>query len=242
MSTFQCARSFGDLLHRLTSLRCLAVVVLVYSPLAFSNAEILQEVPLPSNVTAEYVALDVVQHGHRMSMANLIDAYPVESVIEFYRQAWAEPVDEGLPGFIEEKQDNWHLISRLENGHNTVVQLRTDSNGSEAYLSVMELEPVADYSYKPAMPRNGVLVSATSSEEFGKPTQTDVIFSKSRQGVVAGFYRGHFSQENWKIVSDTEVKGSTVMFMERSGAQAEVVVTPALNGSVTVVNKVGRYD
>ncbi len=217
----------------------LLITLLCVSTLARADVEKLQDIPLPKTVVSRSVALNVIQHGHRMSMATLQYSGAIEPVLDYVRSEWATGEDE-LPGFLEEEADGWFIISHIDDGWNHVVQLRSTRQGIEGYASVMELEPVKDWSYKPAMPRNGVLVSSMAGTEFGKPTQTDVMFSSSRQGEVAGFYRSHFEREGWAIVADNDIQGSTTLLLHRPGQQAEVVVTPVQNGSVAVVNQVGE--
>jgi len=207
----------------------------------YADAARLHDIELPANATAKSIATNVVQHGHRMSMAVLLPQSPIEDVLEFYRQLW-EQSDSELPGFLEDQSEGWNIISSIDDGWNRVMQIRNSTNGVEAYLSVLEIQPISDRPYRGILPRDGVLVSALSGEEFNKPTQTDVVFSKQREQAVAGFYRNHFNTEGWSIVSDRKVKGSFVLLMQRNGAQAEVVVTSVDDGSVAVLNMVGDNE
>ena len=81
-----------------------------------------------------------------------------------------------------------------------------------------------------------------AGNEFGEPTQTDVVYSKAREGEVAGFYRNYFKTNNWRIVSDEKIADSTVLLIQRKGGQAEVVITASQGGSVAVINEVGGHD
>ncbi len=216
----------------------LAIPLFLSSIHAAADVQKLQSIPLPENISSQSVALNVIQHGHRMSMATLQGIDSIEPVLSHLRESW-NTGDNDLPGYVEETAGDWSIISRIEDGWNHVVQLRSTNQNIQAYVSVMELEPVKDWSYKPVMPRGGVLVSSTTGKEFGKATQTDILFSKQRQGEVAGFYRGHFDRDGWAIVSDKTIEGSTALLAQRRGKQAEIVVTPVQNGSVAVINQVG---
>ena len=218
------------------------ILAVCTSPLAaFGDSGRLHDIPIPPNATSQTVAVNVLQHGHRLSMAVLNSAGPIETLLEFYRELWDHSETE-LPGYIENVAGDWHIISNIDEGWNRVVQMRNSAHGVEAYLSVMQVKPTKSSSQKALLPREGVLVSSLSGEQFSKPTQTDVVFSKQREDAVAGFYRHLFSTDGWDVVSDRTVEGSIVMLLQRDGAQAEVVVTAVRNGSVTVVNKVGDYE
>jgi len=223
---------------KLRTLGLIALTLLWASP-TFANSKRLQNLDLPQGASIQFISLDAVQHGHRISIGTLEHKGSVESVLEYFRSSWEEG-SAGLPGFIEEENAGWRIISRIEEGWNTVVQLRNTPQVSEAYVSVMALEPIKGWSYKPAMPRDGVLVSSVAGKEFGKATQTDVVFIHRRQGDVASFYRNQYKKDGWTIVSDTDIEGSTAMLAQSKDKQAEIVVTPTANGSVAVINEVNR--
>ena len=224
---------------RNTCKRLLLASALIFQPmLAFSDAERLYDIPLPLDTNRKSVALDIIQNGHRASIATLLNAPSIEPVLEFYRNTWDSGQAE-VPGYIEDRAGEWHIISQVDNGWNKVVQIRKTGQGTEAFISVLELEPKKGWANTRALPPGGVLVSSTSGEEFGKPTQTDIVYSKRRDGEVAGFYRNHFKTSEWRIVSDRNIDGSTVLLMHHKQGQAEVVVTQALGGSVAVINQVG---
>lgn len=229
------------LLNRATC-RCSSVIfsclfLLFVSLPTYGSSELLYEFPLPANVKSQSVAIDIIQHGQRISIATLSNVQSMELLLDFFRDTWNASHGD-LPGHIEEQSGDWHIISRIEDGWNHVVQIRESVNGFEAYISVLELKPVEHHTYQPAMPSGGVLVSSTTGNDFGKTAVTDVVFSQSREGEVAGFYRNHFEANEWLLVSDKAVEDSTVMLLQRNGEQAEVVVTQTRDGSVAVINQV----
>ena len=217
----------------------IAIALFLQPILAHSDAKRLYDFPLPPDTTSKSIALDIVQNGHRTSIATLLDASPIEPVLEFYRNEW-DSGEADAPGYMEDQAGDWHIISQVEDGWNKVVQIRETAQGSEAFISVLELKGQEGWGNNGTLPPGGVLVSSTSGEEFGKPTRTDVVYSKRRDGEVAGFYRNHFETNQWNIVSDRNIEGSTVLLMQRNKGQAEVVVTQALDGSVAVINQVGE--
>ena len=219
----------------------LAAALMLQPMVAFSDSERLYDIPLPPGTNSKSVALNIIQNGHRASIATLLNAYPIEPVLEFYRDTW-DSGEADIPGYMEDQAGEWHIISQVEDGWNKVVQIRRTAQGAEAFISVLELEAQEGWNDSQVLPPDGVLVSSTRGEEFGKPTLTSVVYSKRRDGEVAGFYRNYFETNKWDIVSDRNIEGSTVLLLNRNQNQAEVVVTQALDGSVAVINQVGKND
>ena len=111
-------------------MRCLmtGLLLLSLSGIALADAQRLYEVPLPPEVTSQSVAVNVIQQGHRLSMATLQNIGSIDVVFEFYRTTW-ENSDTSLPGYVEELAGDWHIISHIEDGWNTVIQIRSTPQG-----------------------------------------------------------------------------------------------------------------
>ena len=219
--------------------RAYLLIVLLSAPYLQASEEALLAVPVPEDATVQNVAIDLVQSGHRLSIANMKTTGSLNTTLEFYRIAWADPLAEDVPGFVENIAGDWSIISRLENGWNQVVQLRDGSEGIEGRISVLELLAVTDTTPAIEMPSNAILVSSTGGQDVGIESMTYVVFSESGVDTVADFYRRHFEGEGWSRVSDRDVQGSQVLLVQREGARAEVVVSHVPNGgTLVVINKV----
>jgi len=222
------------------SIYMLIFLFLVQSQMVAASEEALNAVPLPEFIKTETVAINIIQNGHQLSIANLQTNSSIENVLEFYRKQWNEPLADGVPGFVENTAGDWSIISRPKDGWNQVVQVRSTESEVDGRISVMELEPVTDAAPDFAMPGNASLVSSTGAKDIGHKSSTYVIFSESGIDTVSRFYRNHLDNDGWARVSDKNINNSQVMLLQRSGERVELVVSrmPEGGGSLIVINKV----
>lgn len=221
----------------LNSLLC--AVLLVQPQISAASEKILNAVATPEGVKTETIVLNLIQNGHRISIANLETNQTIESVLEFYREQWKQPLAEGIPGFVEEQAGEWFIISRPNDNWNQVVQMRDTKGGIEGRISVLELTPVSTTAQNIAMPSNASLVSSTAADDVGHNSNTYVIFSESGVNSVADFYRNHFDADGWSRVSDKHLNNAQVMLLQRRGERAELVVSRvSTGGTLTIINKV----
>jgi len=216
-----------------------AVVFTLFSQSTIANSAVLQSVPLPVNASIETIAVDMIQNGHRISIAKLETTSNIDDTLQFYREQWSAPLAEGVPGFVENNAGDWSIISRLEDGWNQVVQVRPSDQGLEGRISVMNLKPARGGRPQLPMPSGANLLSSTESDDIGHTSNTFVVVARLGVDAVAEFYRRHFDTEGWSRVSDQSLDGSQVMLLQRRGERAEIVVSrlPG-SGSLAVVNKV----
>jgi len=218
----------------------LAFMLPVQSQIVAASEEALSAVLVPEFANTETVAINIIQNGHQLSIANLQTKSSIESVLQFYRDQWKEPLADDVPGFVENTAGNWSIISRPQDGWNQVVQIRQAEGEVEGRISVMELEPAANAPPDIAMPGNASLVSSTGADDIGHKSNTYVIFAESGINSVSRFYRKHFDNDGWSRVSDKNLNNSQVMLLQRAGERVELVVSrlPEGGGSLIVINKV----
>ena len=204
-----------------------------------ADAEALAAIPMPPGAQSRTVALDLVQNGHRVSIATLKPSDSIERTLAFYREAW--PVERnGSPGHVEERAGGWSIVSHLADGRNQVVQLRDGEAGVEGYVSTRELVAVeAGPPPEPPMPPGGWLLSLTASVDVGTSAGTSVVSAAGRPGEVAAFYRDQLKRAGWELVSERADAGPNVLLLERPGARLDVVIGDEGNGrSLAVLNEV----
>ncbi len=219
--------------------RAFLLIVLLSAPYIQASEEALLAVPVPEDATVQNVAIDLVQSGHRLSIANMKTKDSLNATLEFYRIVWADPLAEDVPGFVENIAGDWSIISRLENGWNQVVQLREGPDGIEGRISVLEMLAVADTTPAIEIPSNATLISSTSGQDVGIESMTYVVFSESGVDTVAEFYRRFFEGKGWSRVSDRTVQSTQVLLVQREGERAELVVSHVPSGgTLVVINKV----
>jgi len=216
-----------------------AVVLAAETPGVYASEKVLHDVAIPQGAEIKTVALNLVQNGHRMSIANLDTSLSTDAVMQFYREQWKEPLDEGVPGFVENNTGGWSIISRPDNGWNQVVQVRNENGKIDGRISVMELASAPYVLPTLPMPSGASLVTSTGADDVGHSSSTYVVVSTSGVSSLAGFYRRHFDQEGWSRVSDKNINNTIVMLLQKSGERAELVVSRLPNGgSMALVNKV----
>jgi len=218
----------------------LVFLLLAQSQIVAASEQALNAVVVPEFAKTETVAINIVQNGHQLSIASLQTQSSIESVLEFYRQAWNEPLADNVPGFVENTAGDWSIISHLEAGWNQVVQVRPIDGKVEGRISVMQLEPVDNAAPDIAMPGNASLISSTSADDIGHTSGTYVIVAESGINSVSRFYRKHFDKDGWSRVSDKNMNNSQVMLLQRAGERVELVVSRLSEGGGTliVINKV----
>ena len=218
----------------------LVFLLLAQSQIVTASEEALSAVAVPEFAKTETVAINIIQNGHQLSIARLQTESSIETVLEFYRNQWSEPLAKDAPGFIEDTAGDWFIISRPQAGWNQVVQVKPAQGEVEGRISVMELEPAANAVPDIAMPGNASLVSSTGADDIGHQSSTYVVFSESGINAVSRFYRKHFDNEGWSRVSDKNMNNAQVMLLQRTGERVELVVSqmPEGSGSLVVINKV----
>ena len=221
----------------LTSL-CLSLIVIQRA-----EATALSDVPIPPGAQVQLIGVDAIHNGRSVSMATFEASHSIETTIAFYNDAWPDPDTGDTPGMIQSRTPEWLLLSHLDGGYNTVVQLSlAQPHLSTGYVSIM---PVAQKITSP-------LTSSIEGLELLSDTQTDDQFSTSRLSVYASslsvneisddMIRARSSGQ-WLLTSRREFAGSQIATMSSSDKQLEMVVSRSEEGGSTVViNVVSLHD
>ena len=72
----------------------LGLGILSHALFAQANPDVLEQTPIPPKASSTVVAVNVVQNGSKVSMATLEATDSLESMLGFYRELWADEVDE----------------------------------------------------------------------------------------------------------------------------------------------------
>lgn len=193
----------------------------------------------PAGAQVQWVGEDITHNGYPMQILNLKSKSGVDSILSFYRNKWAEPVAQDAPGFIENAIGEWRVISRLEGGINTVIQVKNlKSGGTEGLISIMELTPVSGGRDFPSL--NGTeLISKTESKDLGKKAITTIYKNGFSIGANKDFYISTLKNQGYALVHNTLNSGVVVMFFTAKGAHIEVSISQyAENETIVVANKV----
>lgn len=217
---------------------CLTLIVIQRA-----EATALSDVPIPPGAQVQLIGIDAIHNGRSVSMATFEASHSIDTTIAFYNDVWPDPDTGDTPGMIQSRTPEWLLLSHLEGGYNTVVQLSlAQAHLSTGYISVM---PVAQKASTP-------VASSIEGLELLSDTQTDDQFSTSRLSVYASplsvdevaddMIRRRISKR-WILISRREFAGSQIATMSSSDKQLEMVVSRSEEGGSTVViNVVSMHD
>lgn len=206
--------------------RLLLIVLMGALSSHYVNAKSIADVPTPHGVELAWVGQQINQNGMPMDVQSLRSRMDVEKIISYYRQAWADPVAEGAPGFVENKTGDWTVISRFDGTTNMVVQVKPGAayQGSEGFISVTRLADMktAKHSFSP--PPGAQLVSQTESLDNNITAETYIF--KSTQG--AKFNSDHYisslKNQGFEYVHGVTEGQSHVLFFNGKKSQIEISI------------------
>jgi len=207
---------------------------------ASESSEALLSAPTPVNARMAVVGLDMRQNGALMSISTFRSTENIDSILEFYRSVW--PARESDPGHVENKAGPWHIISRLEDNVNLVLQLQHgDQGGSEGLFSAVQINDVIAVPPGIELPPGGEVLSTTTSSDQTRDATTWIIRSTSGTGHTAAFYRDTLKRKGWQLVSDRMQVDSQVLQFNHRTSTLEMIVSQAFDGStLSVINRVNH--
>ena len=157
----------------------------------------------------------------------------MDGVLQHYRTQWQSTSD--TPGFMESSNSGWHIIGRLTEGYQWVVQVkaRTSRSGSEGIISLLALQSsktkgLQQVNFIP-VPRGASLVSTTHSEAPSLARTQTMVFS-GRPARVADNYKRHALEHGWELQDEFTHKRAVTLRFERAGRQLDVALANAQYG------------
>ena len=89
----------------------------LYSQSAYTSSNsLVDSVPVPPRARLEVINENLQHNGMSMSVGRLVSSETLESNLNFYRASWKAEDSSDIPGYVEQKYNNWIAISRYENG------------------------------------------------------------------------------------------------------------------------------
>ncbi len=211
--------------------------------LLLSNAELIHagtSSALPAGSRAEWVAESLEQNGIPMRIQRFSTSLSVADVITFYREQWSEPVADGEPGFLENSVAGWKIISRLEDGRQTVVQVRAaGAGGAEGFLSIANVQagPGTDRITRRFPKRSGTsLISSTVSKDGPGKATTILMFNRFSVTSNVSYYEEAMARDGWTLIHGMKGKENSIMFYNKSGYRCELSITRARGRTVIMAN------
>ena len=212
--------------------------------MASSASQSLVDVPVPFGTTMKSVGVDVVHNGQSMAVATYESSLSLADTVAFYQQLWIGEPDKALPGLVENRVGEWLMLGRLQDGFQTVLQLRlTDTHKSTGYLSVMSIESGSSGN-QPGLPLPGLeRLSTTRSQDAGRSSVLSVFSSRESVDSLARQLAGHWQGRGWTLVSNEAYAQSKVLLLNRDSAQLEIVVSgDTRDTTIVVMNEVDDHD
>jgi len=164
----------------------------------------------PPKEQVEIVANDMTFNGVRMRQYEFHSKKTIDEILDFYRESWKRPSAVNLPGYLENKQKDWRVISRVEDDLFYTVQLRESSDGVQALVAVSELPKL----HKPPALGHG-FPKPTSTQVFndisavdGKSTSRTLVMESGQAVPYAyDFYKQYFTDDDWSSQTPTLHEG-----------------------------------
>lgn len=203
-------------------------------------------VPVPDGVKSVWVGENMIQNGVPVKVQSFSTDMPASQIISFYKNEWAQAVESGQPGFIENQVGDWSVISRLENKTNTVIQVKKGSNGgTEGFISVSE--PFATPRLSKIMkqfPKMGGtdLISATESKDFDKKATTMIFQNSFSVESNVSYYKSNMHSSGWTLNHSSAQDGTAIMLFSKKNIKSEIAINKSGSGRTTIFANVVTGD
>lgn len=194
--------------------------------------------PTPSNMDVVWVGDNIVHNGVPMEIQSFHSADGVNGVLEFYRQTWGKQGSQDMPGFIENSVGEWAIISRIEDGKNTVVQVKqSDRGGSEGYISFADLNITPAFNkITDEFPKLGgsEVISSTESKDFNSEATTIVMTNGHSVDRNADFYSKKIVAMGWELNRRFSQDDTEMLFFVGPKSRIEVAISRSNLGKTTI--------
>ncbi len=194
---------------------------------------------VPPNSRTVWVADALEHNGVPMRIRQLSTLSDVETVLDFYRRQWADPVAGG-PGYLEKRIAGWRVISRMENGRQVVVQVRpAERGGTEGFISQADfsqsMTPVQIDSRFPH--KSGTrLISRTVSRDGAGKAVTLLLSNDYSVETNRRFYEDAMARDGWSLVHGADTGDSVSLLFNRSGEHCDIGIARSRGRTVIVAN------
>ena len=175
--------------------RVFCAIVKLFAALWSSTVPAGTEPPIPSTVSAQFVADKMSTNGLPMQIWELRSALPPNNIHEFYRQQWKN--ETGLRHYTV---GGWTVTGVFSAKRMMTVQLMKGTSDTFGYLAVTELGK-ADKRVRPGqgvpLPAGAKVLTDTSSIDGPHKGRTVVYQSGQSPQAITSFYRDHYLRRSW---------------------------------------------
>jgi hypothetical protein len=221
---------------------CLKVIVVFMAAISTAHALPCKQAAVPSDAKVQMIAPDMKMNGVQQTIRAFNSNLSVSDVLAFYRNLWAPLANKDRPGSLEQKLEEWQLISTVDGDCFTTVQVKADSKGSYALVSVMKKPSITNKQAKlgagfPILPGSQV-VNDVDYDDGVRNARTIVLSNRSDMAANVSYYKTEFASRGWIAVMEDQplINGqpSHVMLLKK-GLEETTIVISRSGGQVNVV-------
>lgn len=227
---------------------CLQTIAGVAMSIGSAHAMPCKLADVPTGAKVQMITPDMKLNGVQQTIRAFNSNLAVNDVLAFYRNLWAPLANKDRPGSLEQTTEEWHLISTVEGNCFTTVQVKPDSKGSYALISVLS-KPDAGSSLKklgggfPVLPGSQV-VNDMDYVDGIRNARTIVLSNRSDMAANVSYYKTEFASRGWLMVMERQpvIDGqpSHVMLLKK-GLEETTIVISRFGSQVNVIaNMVDR--
>lgn len=208
------------------------------------SIDVLNRFPVPPGTQVGVVSEESIHNGASVSIASYQSTYSIDDTLAFYQNVWPDDEHSTLPARLESVVGNWLLISRLENGFNTVLQLDvTDTFRSTGFISVMAVNSSLPNTLNSQQHDGFKELSRTRSQDGAISSTVTVLQSNQSLRSFSDSVINQKIEEGWLLSSQRQHAGSYVVLMSRHKQRVELVFINDDQGAVlAVVNEVSNAN
>ena len=223
--------------------RCLALQLIIALVSTILGAQAfalnIESLASPNEAQLSWVGKNIVQNGMPMQIVEFRSTQSLQSVLAFYREEWRQYHQPGQRSTVANQLDGWDVLSTLIDGHNVVLQVKSEAGLTTGFISATPLGQVTHQSdVARAFPRQWgtTLMSAMESTD-GDVTATTLIL-QSNQSVreMQRYYKTAFLRNGWVLARSSEQQDTAVMLFDRRDGSMELAVRREHNKTLIFAN------
>lgn len=198
------------------------------------------EVIFPEQAKAYVVAANMKYNGVPMKIWEFRTGKKVEQILSFYKETWSEDQNakDGKPDYIEYDVGPWKVVSKLEDGFQTTVQvMKINKTSAVAVVGMSKLLEEDEVAEKPAIfiPEGSEVISVLEADDSGSHSTT--LLARNKMSKKANFerYLAHFSSRGWnRVGGDERGQTNSALIMKKRGSELNLTFNRA-EGSTEIV-------
>ncbi len=196
--------------------------------------------PAPDYATVVVVSDNMTMNGVNMVTWEISAPKEVEEVLDFYRKKWKGKKGSDKKGYVENKFDQWNIITKQIKDRLFTVQLISNGLGSVGYLAISNL-PEANIDPEklgagfPTLDGSRIMNDITT-DDVSKRARTVIATNDKSVETNANYYINHYKGKGWRIVTATQIpdKNQAVLMLEKGGSSLNMTISKNPNNETMI--------